>query len=310
MKPIVTGSLAAVAVLSLTANALMYLRYSTSRPLVTVGSQVITKKNYQDAVNAQTQGGVLRKMVLADLVTQAAAAAHVLPSDADVDARIAEIRRADPQALSGADADPARMADFRQDVRENLALDNLRMQGVTVSAGEVAEFYAQHKAAFSLQRQVQTVVVATQNDVDAAAAAGLLQQSVPVDVIARQPRLHVVGMDGFTVNMSALPPATAARFSTLVLHMNAGQVRTFPADAATILVVKAARVSPTGTPPLSQIAPMVTKIVRLQKAPSEAAELAKLYRQAPPVFSVAKYQTYFTDLDGAAPDEQQVASAQ
>ena len=72
MKSLFTPLVAVVAVLSLTANVLLYLRYSTLRPLVTVGNEVITKKQYQDELEHQAGQQVLGKMVLTRLVAQAA----------------------------------------------------------------------------------------------------------------------------------------------------------------------------------------------------------------------------------------------
>ncbi|MBV9850770.1 MAG: hypothetical protein JO250_13940, partial [Armatimonadetes bacterium] len=219
MRPIVIGSLVALTAASLTANALLFLRYSTSRPLVTVGSQVISKKQYQDALDYQTQGTVLKKLVLQDLVGQAAAREGVLPTEADVNARIQEIQRRTPQELTAAQQDPGKMAQLKGDLKSDLALDNLRMKDVRVTDAEVADYYSRHKKDFALPAQMQTSIVVAENGVDAAQAVTLLRQRIGMDVIARQPRLHVVGMNGYTVNMQALPPALSRRISGVVFRM-------------------------------------------------------------------------------------------
>ena len=296
MKPFVTGALVAVTAASLTANALLYLRWSPNRSLVKVGNQVITKSDYQGAVDYQTQGTILKKMVFTDLVTQAAAKAGVTPTDADVDTRIADIERRNPQAMSEPHLDPAKMYQLRQDLAADLALENLRIQGITAGDAEVATFYAQHKSAFQLPTQVQTTTVATENAVDAAQAVSLLRQGISRDVIARQPRLHVVGMNGFNVDFQGLPPALSQKVTAVVFHMKPGDTQTVEVSPKYYLIFRANKRLENEVPPLAQIKNQVTRMVRLTKAPTPKAELAKLYQDAPPHFNVSRYADYFQDL--------------
>jgi hypothetical protein len=51
-----------------------------------------------------------------------------------------------------------------------------------------------------------------------------------------------------------------------------------------------------GLAPLSQIRDQVARLVRLQKAPTEAQELATLYHANPPSFEMARYASYFSDV--------------
>jgi hypothetical protein len=312
MKPFVTGSLIALTALSLTANVLMYFRYSSGRPLVTVGSQVITKKDYQDALDYQTHGVVLQKMVLADLVTQAARKANVMPTEADVEAQISTMRRQNPQELAAADQDPARMTDLQKDVQTQLALVNLQTQGISVSDTELNACYQLHKSAFRVPSQVQTTMVVTQDPVDAAQAAALLRQGIALDVIDRQPRLRVVGMHGFGLSVQSLPPAANAKLTAAVFQMKPGDVRTVSLGKDEI-VIRAMQRSNAGVPPLAQIRPQVMRLAQLEKAVPAATEIAKLYKDANPQFAVARYAAYFHNLTGpdtGANAAQQTASAQ
>ena len=97
MKFLSARLLAVVAVLSLIGNVLLYMRYSTNRPLVTVGNEAITKKQYQDQLEHQGGQAVLSKMVLEKLVTQAATRDGVMATTKDVDDRIASVERRAPQ---------------------------------------------------------------------------------------------------------------------------------------------------------------------------------------------------------------------
>jgi hypothetical protein len=295
MKPIVTGALVGLTALSLTSNVLLYMRYSSSRPAVTVGSQVITKKQYQDALDYQTQGAVLRKLVFADMIEQASATAGVAPTTADVDARMADIQRRAPQQLPTDGPDGPQMQQFRQSVRDTLALENLRIKDVKLTDADVSAYYRAHRADFAVPVQVQTSMIVTDNTVDASQAANLLQQGIALDIIARQPRLHVVGQNGFSINWKAVPPAVNRKISDAVFRMKQNQVQVIPI-AGSYLVIRATHSKASGTPPLGQIEAQVRRRAALEKAVPENVELAKLYQADKPSFGVAKYADYFNDL--------------
>ena len=107
----------ALAILSLLANALLYFRFTTLRPLVTVGSKVITKRQYLAVMDETAGKAVLNKMVYDELVTQAAAKAGVTPSSDAIDAYIEQVGRANPQAVT------APIWTLRQNAATALALE-------------------------------------------------------------------------------------------------------------------------------------------------------------------------------------------
>lgn len=302
MKSFSARVLAVVAILSLIGNVLMYLRYSTGRPLVTVGSSVITKKEYQDQLEHQAGQAVLSKLVLDKLVTQAAAKAGVSPTNKDVDARIAAIERRAPQLLTPYQQDPSKMAEFRQDLWNNIALENLRAHEVNVTPSEVAAYYNAHKAAFALPQQVKTITVVSPSSMDAATAADLLRQKTPLDVIARQPRLHVIGVNGYSANLEGLPLALRKQISDYCQRGKIGDVRTFHLNSpkeSTFLTFQVVSSSQAAIPPLAQIQGQVARIVQLERAPSEQEELSRLYQASKPTFNSEKYAAYFDALDHA-----------
>ena len=298
MNSVIARVLAVVAVLSLTANVLLYLRYSSLRPLVTVGNEVITKKQYQDQLEYQSGQPVLTKLVLTSLVNQAAAKEGAAPTPKDVDDRIQEIHRRSPQTMLPYSFDPAKMAEFRQDLAATLALDNLRIKNVAVTPADVAAYYAKHRAEFALPQQVQTTTVVSQSKVDADTAEDLLRQNQPVDAIGRQPRLHVVGIDGYNPDLEAsLSPAFKHMFASFVQQSKVGDVRTFQ-EGPWFLTFRVNQNSRADSPPLDQIRDQVERAARLAQAPSQQEEMVRLYQAATPTFNynADKYAAYFTGL--------------
>ncbi len=286
--------MAVITVAALLSTLLTYLRWAPRRPLVTVGDKVISKYDYQTALDKQAGKTVLNKLVYTALVRQAATKAGVLPTDKDVDARLADLSRRNPQVAAQAN-DAANGPGFRDDLLTDLALENLRVRNVSASDAEVQAFYSSHKAAFTLPSQVQTTMVVTKYRNDSVTAEHLLQQNVSPDVIARQPRLQVAGVNGFNVNMAALPPAVRENVGKTVLAMKTNQVKTLPVGSF-FLTFKVKKSDAASTPPLSQIHDLVARQVKLLKADSPQATIASLYQQSQPKFAVEKYAAFFSDV--------------
>ena len=296
MKSLSIGLLGVVTVVSLAGNGLLYMRYSTNRPLVTVGGTVITKKQYQDQLEHQAGQQVLSKMVLDKLVAQAAARDGVTPTTKDVDAQIQDIQRRSPQLLTPYTQDPAKMTEFRQDLQSSIALENLRIKDVALTPAQVAAFYTRNSAKFALPQQIQATTVVTKNEVDAATATDLLRQKTPLDVLARQPRMNVVGANGFNPDMTNLPPALKQQITRFVQQAPVGGIRTFPlkiANDTSYLTFRVVQSSHAALPPLAQIRSQVERQARLEHAPAPQVEMARLYQAAKPNFNSDKYATYF-----------------
>ena len=295
MKSFTARLLAVALLLSLTANVLLYFRYSTGRPLVTVGSAVISKKQFQDQMEHDQGQAVLTKLVFTSLVSQAAARAGAMPSAADVDGRIAAIQRQAPQALTPYAGDPVKMAQFRQDLSTGMALENLRIHDVALPPDQIAGYYARNQARFALPQQVSMLTVITENAVNAGTAADLLRENDPPDVIGRQPGLHVVGSGGYHPDLSGLPPALKQQTSAWAQHARLGEVKTF-SSGKLFLTFRVTKLNPAIVPPLSAVRGEVERSARLELAPSEQEELARLYQSAKPSFNSDKYAAYFASF--------------
>ena len=297
MKSVSARILAVIAVVSLLANVLLYMRYSSGRPLVTVGSEIITKKQYQDQLEHQSGQDVLSKMVLTRLINQAAARAGVTPSSQDVDAQIAAIERSSPQVLAPYARDTGKMAEFRQDLTTKLALDNVRVKDIALTPAEVSAFYTKHINEFKLPQQVRTTTVITQDSVDAETAADLLRQNQPPDAIGRQARMSVVGINGFHPDFTQLPGDFKKQISDSIRLMKTGEVRTFH-NGSLYLTMRVGKNSAETVPPLDKVREQVEREARLEKAPAAAKTIARLYQAAKPSFQYddEKYAGYFSAI--------------
>ena len=209
---------------------------------------------------------------------------------------IAAIARQSPQVLTPYSNDLVKMAQFRQDLATNMALENLRIHDVALTPAQISAYYDRHKSDFALPQQVTTTTVVTQNAVDAATAATLLRQGDPPDVIGRQARLRVVGMNGYQPDLQTLPSAFKQQTSDWAARAGVGQVKTLQSGNY-FLTFRIDRRLAAVVPPLSQVRGEVERAARLALAPTQEEELARLYQGTKPSFNSEKYAGYFTAVD-------------
>lgn len=303
MPRFVPSLIALIAVCSLVGNVLMYFRFTSARPLVTVGHRVFRRGEYQAALDQTAGKAVLNKMVYAELVRQAAAKANVTPTATDITARLTEMQRRNSPALASVPPDA-----LRSEIEAQLALENLRVKDVPATEAEVQAYYNAHRRDLALPSQVSGTLVISESAADAKTAEKLLGEGLPPDAIAAHPRLHVAGINGFQVNMAAAPPAFRAKVGQTILSMQPGQITTLPAGKW-FWTFRAASHNEAVLPTLEQARADVTRQVKLLKAPSEGAEIQMLYQANKPAFDMDRYAAYFQDISHpVAPKDRKTAS--
>ena len=208
MKRFFVGILFVALIISITANVLLYARYSSNRPILRMNGATITRKEYRDALDTQYGKPVLRRLVTSRLVYEEAKKVGVLATPEETTARIEKIRQTNSAAVENAFGDPAALFRLQQDAASDIALERLRMRGVKVSDAEIEDYYHRNSDHFVRPMQVDTTAILASNPSDSATAVELLKQDIKPYVIARQPRLKVVGVGGFQLDLSHLTPST------------------------------------------------------------------------------------------------------
>jgi hypothetical protein len=288
----ISRAVAVIAVISVAANFVQYFRYSPSRPLVTVGHRVVLQREYLADLDGTAGKQVLSNIVYSALIEQAAEKAGVMPTPEEVDARIADLHKQTQQKFPSDDV-------LYDQVRTQMALENLRMQGTTASEAEIAAFYNQHKAQLAVPGQVNTTIVVTQSAANAARAAHDLSAEQSEAQIASQPGMHVGGVNGFNINLQALPSNMESAIRQAAMTLPIGTSRTFRVGPSLYMILEPHSRNAGSLAPLSQMHDEIARLVRLQKSPPQAQELASLYHANPPSFEMGRYASYFNDIPAA-----------
>ncbi len=291
----IAGALGAAAAISFAANLALYYHFTPTRPLVTIGNRVIQKREYQADLEAAAGKPVLAKIIFTELIGQAAATAGVTPTPVQIEARLAEMERRGMPAAADTDKDH-----LRQNVSLALALENLRIRGVSASDAEIADFYRKNMAQIAQPARVQSILVLTGTEFEAQTAAGLLAKGRTAHEMAAQPDMRVDGENNFHLDLNSLPDQMHQTILGTALAMKPGQITTLPLGSG-FLTIKCLRKDAPNQPPLSQIRDQIARMVKLEKAPSADDELATLYRGNRPKFDIQSYASYLSDLQHTDP---------
>ena len=268
----------------------------SSTPFVTVGGETISQSDYLQALEAQAGKAVLQKLVFGSLIRQAAAKAGVTPTDAEVDKRMATLMRRNPSFVPDAQKAPEQHKQFVENLKLDIALENLRMRNISVTDAEVNQYFTAHSADYKLPPQVQTTVVVTDSAADSRTAETLLRSGVSETAIGEKPGFHVAGIDGYAINMDSLSTADKTRISNLVFNAKPKQVQTLIVQKHYLtFLIKNKDVN--RIPALSEVRTEVVRAAKLAKAPSAADEIRKLYLWTPPAFQDQKYEREFDDVN-------------
>ncbi|MEY3602209.1 MAG: hypothetical protein RL169_1453, partial [Armatimonadota bacterium] len=133
MNKFVGIGLGIVAAGSLAGNALLFQRYSSAKPVVSMGAEAVSIKDFRDRLEVVSGKQVLTKMVLRSIVMTEAKAKGVAPTKADIEARIELMKRANVNGIAAAMNDPNQKYIIEEDVETDIALENVITSGIAVT---------------------------------------------------------------------------------------------------------------------------------------------------------------------------------
>ena len=245
----------------LTAAALFLTvqRFSTLRPIVKIGSERITVRDYEGTLEQNDRGKILYALVSSALIRQAASEAGALPTDTDVSARLEAERRSGSGVIQAAEAGRT-LPLVRDLLSARIALENLRIQNISASPDEIRRYYALHPADFQKHAQAKMTLVVADTDSLAEAAAADLRDGIRPEILAEQSGLSVVGQNGYQLDLNKLGGTLPLSFWK---KMHVGDIETTRLGRR-FLVAQMVSAQSSHPVPLRQIAGEVSRRVRLE----------------------------------------------
>lgn len=300
-----------VTVGSIATNVLMYQRYSSGKPVVLIGSDSVTIKDFRDRLELVSGKGILSSMVARSLVMSEAKAKNLAPKPADIDERVELMLRSNVPGVSAKLGNPLQKMLLTEDIETSMALENITVANVAMTDGDLMAWFKKNKKSFILPDQTRTTIVVAKNVVDASTAEKLLLQKEPridTSTIARTPRLGVLGLTA-NVDWKKIPLGFRKLLISKVGVSVPGSVfkLLIPAvkgEQGGFLIVRVEAKSPAGVPPFAQIRKYVEHQYKLQTAAAQGLTtqnmFLKLYKEKSPTVEVSKYSPWLADFEKAS----------
>ncbi|MGC4042955.1 MAG: peptidylprolyl isomerase [Armatimonas sp.] len=295
MKKVLISLLCIICIGSLGANAYLYQKYSTRRPILTIkGGDTVTLKEFRDQLEFQHGRETLRKLTMSKIVSGEARKAGVYPPDKAVEERIKEIERTSPDAIPA-----GRREELKKELFVEMALEGLSLRGVEVTDDEARAFLAKHPELFHLPRQAKVTLVVADDEIHANTAERMLnRKEVHEAELAMEPGLRVAGLDGFQPNLNLLPEADREKLRTTALNLKAGAVARLKLQN-THFVLRAEIQESAQQPTYDAVREKARRLARLSKARPRDVVLSELYKNAEVNFEM-DYRDWFSDLRNSA----------
>lgn len=147
---------------------------------------------------------VLREWLQQTLAEEEAARKGLLPTSQDVEKRVRAVRR--QFEVRGQDLDEwlasrgRTQVTFREDLRQQLIVENLLTEGVTVTDAEVVTYYSNNKALLGVGEQIRISRITVDTREAAREAEAALKKGTPFEQVARK-----YSIDPFRNNGGRIP---------------------------------------------------------------------------------------------------------
>src|SRR5689334_13517906 len=121
------------------------MKLRSEKPIAVVNGEKITRSNFIAAMEKEQGAGVLRRLIQEKLVLQTAKKKGLLPTTAQVQAEIGQMRETEPDLDRQLKLHGKTMEDLQSDIRGRLAMANLIAAEVTVPDADLKKLWAAHQ---------------------------------------------------------------------------------------------------------------------------------------------------------------------
>ena len=238
-------------------------------------------------------------LVNGKLVLQYAKKVSLLPSDPELDVAVAEAKK-QPSISNALQSKLMSETALRDDLRLQKALYNVATVNRTVTADEVAQFYASHLDSYGQPEQWRIAVIRVTGKPAADKVTAELKAGKPFEQVAAQ-----LSEDGDTKQrggelgtFAATDPSIPAFIRDGVSKLKVGEttpalLATQPGTKPVYFFIRLLAKKDRSQPPLDQVRPMVVKAALFEKVGGGTQKLAEIRKDSNIVVSLPGYQEMF-----------------
>jgi peptidyl-prolyl cis-trans isomerase C len=273
------------------------MKLRNERPIVVINGEKISRSRFLVELEASQGANVLRHMMQEKLVMQQAAKKGLLPTPAQVQAEIANLREAEPDVDRQLRLSGKTKEDLENDIRGRLAAANLIAAAVKLPDAEIKQVWAAHQKQFSHPegRKVAMILAKSaeigdkaRRSMEAGADAAFASQNRGMGLPGGQSQINIY--------RGQLPRAMEKE----VFAMRTGQVSPVLPMGRLFVVVKVLDQIPAHQKSFDEVKDRLLLAVKLRKGMTEPELIQSLQKEAKIEFKSDRYKG-LADVALAAP---------
>jgi parvulin-like peptidyl-prolyl isomerase len=263
------------------------VKLRNERPIVVINGEKISRGRFQAELEASQGASVLRRMIQEKLIMQQAAKKGLLPTPAQVQTEIANLREAQPDFDRQLRLGGKTPEDLENDIRRRLAEANLIAADVKLSDSEIKQVWAAHQKEFNRpEARKVAMVLAKSADLGEKARASMVA-GAGAEFVAQTPGLALpAGQSQLMLYRGQLPPALEKQ----VFAMKTGEISSVLPVGKAFVVIKVLNQVPAHQKSFDEVKDRLVLAVKMRKGKSEPELMQALQKEAKIDFMSDRYK--------------------
>jgi len=253
------------------------VKLRNEKPIVVINGEKITRASFIAAMEKEQGAGVLRQLIQEKLVLQEARKKGLLPTQAQVQAEIAQMKETEPDLERQLKLRGKSMEELSTDVRGRLAMANLIAAEVKLPDAELKKLWAANQKRFNRPEGRKIAMVMTKTADLGEKARGQLKAGVEAELAAQNAGM---ALPGGRSQLSIFRGQLPASVEKPVFNLKAGDVSEVLPMGKAFAVVKLLEVIPAQQKSYDEVKDRLLLAAKLGKGKNQIELLQQLQKQA------------------------------
>jgi len=282
------------------------VKLRNERPIVVINGEKISRSRFLAELEQAQGANVLRRMMQEKLVLQQAAKKGLMPTPAQIQAEVADLRQSDPDLERQLRLSGKTEADLEHDIQGRLAAAHLIAADVKLSDQEIKQLWASHQKQFNRPEARKIAMILAKTNEIADRARRSMAAGADAEFASQNPGMALPGgRSQIIAYRGQLPP----RLEKQVFAMKPGEVSPVLSLGKLFAVVKVIDQIPARQKSFDEVKDRLELALKVRKGKSQPELIQTLQKEAKIEFKSDRYKG-LADTALAAPMPRPVRVAQ
>jgi parvulin-like peptidyl-prolyl isomerase len=258
-------------------GAAVTVKLRAERAVVIVNGEKIARGQFIAEMERQHGATVLRRMIQERLILQAAQKKGLVPTSAQIEKEIADMRELEPDMDRQLRINGKTMADLQEDLRGRMSAANLIAAEVKLPDEEVKKLYKENLKRFSRPEGRKIAMVLAKSKDIGEKARRLVSDGIPTEFASQNAGMALPGgRSQLVIYRGQLPPD----FEKQIFAMKTGEISSVLSLGTAFAVVKVLETVPARQRSFEEVKEKLVVAAKLRKGKSQPELLQALQKSA------------------------------